>query len=133
MVKRIIVISLLIIVILTVCYLVFVDPFVNGGNYAEIRFYARLFLLLVVISTFGILRSYNATVNNTRFLIKLHKLLGGVLIELPKTNKAITDAKVSSKALREGILKNIESLRELAGENEQLRKSLDSFKNKLDA
>ena len=59
--------------------------------------------------------------------------MGGVLIELPKTNKAITDTKVSSKALREGILKNIESLRELAGENEQLRKSLDSFKNKLDA
>ena len=128
MVKRIIVISLLVIVILTICYFVFVDPFVNSGNYAEIRFYARLFLLLVVVSTFGILRSYNATVNNTRFLIKLHKLLGGVLIELPKTNKAITDTKVSSKALREGILKNIESLRELAERTNNLESRLTLLK-----
>lgn len=42
-------------------------------NVWEIRFYLGYGVLLGIVSTFGILRIYNAVVNNTRFVILLRK------------------------------------------------------------
>lgn len=126
-------IGILVAALLGVLYLVFADPFIRGGNYTEIRFYVRFFLLLLAIAVFGILRAYNATVTNTRFLIKLQKLLGGVLIELPKTNKALSDDKLALKNLRESMIKNVHSLQELGITSEKLSKALETFKRNFDA
>lgn len=52
----------------------FIQPLTKGLTFAnEVHFYIRIFIALVMLQTFAILRLYNAIVSNTRFSIKLRE------------------------------------------------------------
>lgn len=57
----------------------------------EIRYYVIVFLLVVMVGVFGVLRMYNATVQNTRFLHKLNQDLVKYTRELKTLAKAVED------------------------------------------
>ena len=56
----------------------------------EIRYYITIFLFMIGIGVFAILRMYNATVANTRFLIALKNALMAWKVSLSKLDITIS-------------------------------------------
>lgn len=98
---------LLLVVVVAVVWFV-VSPLVKWSDKSEIRFYARLFLLLTAINTFAVLRLYNSIVQNTRFLIKLRDVMSRVNSAAPGMERALKSIVTPISNLRSSMesLKN---------------------------
>ena len=79
------------------------DWFVEKTWNAEIRIAIRLFLLMFGVLVFAVLRMYNATVQNTRFNIKLLKAVEKLTSFFPKLEKGNKDVTNSQSNLRHAI------------------------------
>ena len=75
-----------------------------------IDFYIRAFLVMQLIIMFGILRLYNAIVQNTRFVLKLREIglsIGKVLPRLEQSLKMSIDAMNRNHTSEETLIRTL--------------------------
>lgn len=75
-------------VILGIGWLV-IEPIIFWTDKSEWRLYCRLFLLLMAVIAFALLRLYNAVVQNTRFEIKLRDSISKITQYFPTLERAL--------------------------------------------
>lgn len=116
------------VIILGVLYFVS-SPLLNG-NWMD--FYIRLFLALQLVITFGVLRLYNAIVQNTKFLIKLREVgvtLSKVFPHLEQAVRHLTESVNRSKSTEDNLIKSLAKTSEDAQHIiEQLKRNTDANK-----
>lgn len=94
---------------------------------SEIRLCLRLFLLLFILNTFGVLRLYNSIVNNTRFSIKLREAIMAFNRAVPGLERSMKNLNSSMGNLRASF----ESLKKVTSENsDKLDENTDKLKTK---
>lgn len=72
-----------------------IQPLLCGDELWEWKLYIRVFLELLLVIAFAVLRIYNSQVQNTRFLIKLKATVDKLLVYLPtieRSHKGLTSA-----------------------------------------
>lgn len=91
-----------------------------------VSFYVRLFLMLVLIQTFAILRLYNALVVNTRFSIKLRDVISKLSVTMVTLERPI-----KSLGSQLGVTKNtMEKLNSTTTKHSEILSDIsDSIKN----
>lgn len=99
----------LIAIVLGVLFFI-LQPIIWSEDYADWVVYARVFLLLMFISTFAQLRLFNAIVKNSLFLIKLRDAVYKLTEKFPMLdrglkalNVTLTNSKNSSDSLKKAI------------------------------
>ena len=91
----------LIIVLVLVGFFVFaLLPIFMGMENMWLHFYARMGLALLATIVFGILRLYNALVQNTRFLIRLKNSAEKLMQQFPRLEQVMGNLTNSNKALK---------------------------------
>ena len=103
------------------------EPIIYWTDKSEMRIYCRLFLIMMAIITFAILRLYNAIVQNTRFEIKLRDSINKVSQYFPTLERALHSVNQSL-----GMHKNsIEALRKAEDQNRDAIEKLIENAKKL--
>jgi hypothetical protein len=115
-------IAIIVLVGLFPLYWVF-KPLIEGGE-REIFFYLRAFIVLFLIGTLGVLRVFNAVVNNTRFLIKLRESVELFRRSLPSIDRSAKDVKDSMGSFSEAVNKNTK-------QSSQLSKVIEDAKEEI--
>ena len=122
------------IVLLAVLWWFVISPIIGyvGSDYSlesEMRLYVRLFILMFVLSTFGILRLYNSIVTNTRFSIKLREAMlkfvsaaPGLERAMKNLNSSLGNVKSSADTLKKSLDGNTESVDEFMKKIDKLSK-----------
>lgn len=68
-----------------------------------LHFYARMGLALLALLVFGVLRLYNALVQNTRFLIRVKTSVEKLLQQFPRLEQVMGNLTNSNKALKTSV------------------------------
>lgn len=77
----------------------------------EIRYYVVVFLLCTMIMCFSVLRMYNATVHNTRFVILLKNSINMLMTEMRKL-KGVVDKNVKElHRVKDSVDRSINEIR----------------------
>lgn len=97
------------------------DYVLHGDGWTELRLYFRLFLFLLSIITFGILRMYNSVVQNTKFIIKTREVIGRLLQQLPGLDRVLRELKNSNANLKTSIDKLDKKVSDNTDQVESLR------------
>lgn len=123
------VIAWALIVLAVVCVGVFlVYPLIIGGPYGELRFYARVILLLAIVHTFAGLRLYNAIVNNTRFSIKLREAVIRLQQSFPALQRVMHQLNIEIGGMRDSLRENKKSLDSNSDETHEVTELLKKVK-----
>lgn len=109
------VLSLIVGGIMVGVYFLLVEPLFSPMDYqGQVLYYIRVFLVLMALLVFACLRQYNATVANTRFLIKLRESTITLMRENQNLQRKLSSVKDVSQRLSDsikslsGIIKNKE-------------------------
>lgn len=128
------VIAWALIVLAVVCVGVFlVYPLIIGGPYGELKFYARVILLLAIVYTFAGLRLYNAIVNNTRFSIKLREAVIRLQQSFPALQRVMHQLNIEIGGMRDSLRENKKSLDSNSDETHEVTELLRKVKNNAKA
>lgn len=123
------VIAWALIVLAVVCVGVFlVYPLIIGGPYGELKFYARVILLLAIVHTFAGLRLYNAIVNNTRFSIKLREAVIRLQQSFPALQRVMHQLNIEIGGMRDSLRENKKSLDSNSDETHEVTELLKKVK-----
>lgn len=123
------VIAWALIVLAVVCVGVFlVYPLIIGGPYGELKFYARVILLLAIVHTFAGLRLYNAIVNNTRFSIKLREAAIRLQQSFPALQRVMHQLNIEIGGMRDSLRENKKSLDSNSDETHEVTELLKKVK-----
>lgn len=123
------VIAWTLIVLAVVCVGVFlVYPLIIGGPYGELKFYARVILLLAIVHTFAGLRLYNAIVNNTRFSIKLREAVIRLQQSFPALQRVMHQLNIEIGGMRDSLRENKKSLERNSDETHEVTELLKKVK-----
>lgn len=123
------VIAWALIVLAVVCVGVFlVYPLISGGPYGELKFYARVILLLAIVHTFAGLRLYNAIVNNTRFSIKLREAVIRLQQSFPALQRVMHQLNIEIGGMRDSLRENKKSLDSNSDETHEVTELLKKVK-----
>lgn len=97
-------------VVLLVIIFFVVQPLIWSEDYADWVFYVRLFLALMAVQVFALLRLYNAILQNTRFLVRLREAMLKLVNSSPALERAmkglsnaLSSGKNSTEKLRETL------------------------------
>lgn len=114
--KDYIILGILVLVIFGFIWAI-LEPIIWWTEYSEIRICVRLFLVMFAVSTFSVLRLYNAVVQNTRFSIKLrdvfisfYRMLPNLERAMKNLNSTLGNVKASSDLLKKSISENTGSV-----------------------
>lgn len=104
------------------------QPLIWSQDYAEWVLYARIFLLLYLISTFAQLRLFNAIVKNSLFLIKLRDAVYKLTERFPMLDRAfktlnttLTNTKGSVDTLKKSVDTQIDSTEKLSEKIDRIK------------
>ena len=123
------VIAWTLIVLAVMCVGVFlVYPLIIGGPYGELKFYARVILLLAIVHTFAGLRLYNAIVNNTRFSIKLREAVIRLQQSFPALQRVMHQLNIEIGGMRDSLRDNKKSLDSNSDETHEVTELLKKVK-----
>lgn len=123
------VIAWTLIVLAVMCVGVFlVYPLIIGGPYGELKFYARVILLLAIVHTFAGLRLYNAIVNNTRFSIKLREAVIRLQQSFPALQRVMHQLNIEIGGMRDSLRENKKSLDSNSDETHEVTELLKKVK-----
>lgn len=123
------VITWTLIVLAVMCVGVFlVYPLIIGGPYGELKFYARVILLLAIVHTFAGLRLYNAIVNNTRFSIKLREAVIRLQQSFPALQRVMHQLNIEIGGMRDSLRENKKSLDSNSDETHEVTELLKKVK-----
>lgn len=123
------VIAWTLIVLAVMCVGVFlVYPLIIGGPYGELKFYARVILLLAIVHTFAGLRLYNAIVNNTRFSIKLREAVIRLQQSFPALQRVMHQLNIEIGGMRDSLRENKKSLERNSDETHEVTELLKKVK-----
>ena len=99
----------------------------------EWHFYVRLALVFLFIITFGVLRLYNAIVENTRFLIKLRETVGKMQNTIPGMEREMRNLTSALGTLRSGASSLQKTLKDnsekVAAMDERLKERISQVKS----
>ncbi len=76
----------------------------------EIRIYIWVFLFLLLVIAFGVLRLYNATVSNTRMLLALKNANVLMIAAIKKLDTSLDDSKTAIRNAATTISSSISNL-----------------------
>ena len=107
-----------------------IQPIIWSADYAEWVVYARVFLLLMLISTFAQLRLFNAVVKNSLFLIRLRESVTKLAEKFPMLDrglKGLGTTLSNTKNSVESLRKSVDTSKDAT---EKLTEKIDKLKNK---